>query len=271
MSLADLVGPDASVTHPALVLGRLLPKRDRDDERIDKRGKCAHMAFQQAARHRPTIEHVGRAAARLRRLAVDLERGGVPVVSFTARCATRLITGSGGGLPEVNATLVHPVYGYPFIPGSSLKGAARAEAERVNEPDLIRIFGGPPESDHEPGLIAFFDAVPVLSANQSPVLEVDVATVHHKRYYEGLMAEPLPTESPVPLPFLVVPARVGFRFVLAGTSPRVSGTLVASAFSLLRTAMTEEGLGASTASGYGYLDRPSIMVDIGQQLIGVAS
>ncbi|MGH8908449.1 MAG: type III-B CRISPR module RAMP protein Cmr6 [Egibacteraceae bacterium] len=270
MSSADLVGPDTPVAHPALVLGRLLPKRDPHDERIDKRGKCAHIAFQRAAGHQATIQSVGKAAARLRRLAVDLERGGVPVVSFTARCATRLITGSGGGLPEVNATLVHPVYGYPFIPGSSLKGAARAEAVRVDEPDLVSIFGGPVESDHEPGQVAFLDAVPMPSANQSPVLKVDVATVHHKRYYEQDLPEPLPTESPVPLPFLVVPARVGFRFVLAGTSPRVPGTLVASACSLLRTAMTEEGLGAATASGYGYLDHHSVNVDIGRDLIGGA-
>ncbi|MGH8931186.1 MAG: type III-B CRISPR module RAMP protein Cmr6 [Egibacteraceae bacterium] len=269
MSLADLVSADATrVTHPALVLGRLLPKLDPADERVDKRGKCAGVAFDRAARYQATI--LGKVNLRLRRLAADLERGGVPVVSFIARCATRLITGSGGGLPEVNATLVHPVYGYPYIPGSSLKGAARAEALRIGEPDLDRIFGGAPgslESD-EPGLVAFFDAVPVPSINPSPVLEVDVATVHHKRYYEGDLAEPLPTESPVPLPFLVVPAGVRFRFLLAGVSPSVPGELVASALRLLRTAMTEEGLGASTASGYGYFDAGSVVLDVGAHVIG---
>lgn len=272
MSLAELVSADATrVAHPALVLGRLLPRRDRSDERTNTRGKCASVAFHRAAGHRAAIQHLGKASARLRRLAADLESGGVPVVSFTARCATRLITGSGGGLPEVNATLVHPVYGYPVIPGSSSKGAARAEAVRAGEPDLAQIFGGAPKSDHEPGLVAFFDAAPVPSPNERPVLEEDVATVHHKRYYEGGLEEPLPTESPVPLPFLVVPAGVRFRFLLAGVTPSVPGELVASAFRLLRAAMTEEGLGASTSSGYGYFDGGSVVVDVGSQLVGGAS
>lgn len=264
MTLAELVRPGV-VKHPALLLGRLLPKIDDL-----KRGEAVGQAFRQAVSDRPSLQHAGRAAARLQRLAVDLEQDGVPVVSFTASCATRLITGSGAGLPEVNATIVHPVYGYPYLPGSSLKGAARAEALRVEHPDLVAIFGGSPESDKEPGLISFLDAVP--TATQQPLLELDVATVHHKRYYEGSgrRGEPDPTESPVPLPFLVVRAGAEFRFLLAAASPGTPERILASAFELLYDAMTEEGLGAATASGYGYLDAGSVTVDVGQALIGGA-
>ncbi|MGH3925185.1 MAG: type III-B CRISPR module RAMP protein Cmr6, partial [Pseudonocardiaceae bacterium] len=151
----------------------------------------------------------------------DLNDDKVPVISFITTCATRLITGSGAGLPEVNSTIVHPVYGYPYLPGSSLKGAARAEAVRQQCPELIAIFGGSPESEKEPGEVRFFDAVPTRTERE--LLELDVATVHHKDYYERTLADPEPTQAPVPLPFLVVRAGVRFRFLLVGHS-RVSCT-----------------------------------------------
>lgn len=262
MTLAELLHPDTRVPHPALRLGCLFPK----DGEIN-RSKLVRPAFEQAASSRASINQAVHAEKRLKQLADDLAHDGVPVISLIATCATRLITGSGAGLPEVNATIVHPVYGYPYLPGSSLKGAARAEAARQQHPDLIPIFGGTPEADKEPGGIRFFDAVPTRTERE--LLELDVATVHHKDYYEHARPDidPEPTQAPVPLPFLVVRAGVRFRFLLSGCSPLTPPGLVGSAFELLRTVFVEEGLGAGTATGYGYFDPDSVNVDVGRRLL----
>ncbi len=85
-------------------------------------------------------------------------------------------------------------------------------------------------------------------------MELDVATPHHSKYDQGTLDWPVDTEDPVPVTLLVVPARVRFRFLLAGRRSTTDAELVDDAAELLSLALTEEGVGASTAAGYGYFE-----------------
>lgn len=86
--------------------------------------------------------------------------------------------------------------------------------------------------------------------NKDRPYAVDVLTVHQKSYYDakGWNAHPNDWENPVPVSFLTV--RPGARFLLAASGP---DAWVRLAFSLLRDALVEWGVGGKTTSGYGHI------------------
>ena len=168
---------------------------------------------------------------------------------------------------------LHPVYGFVCLPGSGLKGMARAWAEtiwlvsqddRAAARDRIRAaFGWTPATDAgkprrpggEPapagslaGAVVFHDAWPTTW----PPLEPDIVNNHHAQYYEG-QDDPGDWEDPVPVYFLTVPAGATFDFAV---SPRTAADdagarLAELALEWLRGALAHEGAGAKTNAGYG--------------------
>jgi CRISPR-associated protein Cmr6 len=183
-----------------------------------------------------------------------------------------ILTGTGEqGVQEVGIAL-HGTYGWPAVRGSTLKGVADAYARGAAdppEPEARRgsVFGLPRVgvADDEParGEVAFLDALP---AEPLPVT-MHVLTPHVRDYY----AEPAPGASrqppaeyhnPVPVTFLAVGGErsgqtgqrqtCGFMVTLVGNPGGV-----AAARRLLVEAVTEIGLGAKTAAGYGYLKEES--------------
>lgn len=249
MIVRDLVDNPSRVTNPQLLVGRLFSFSPGS-----KRGESATRAFRSVASHMATATPAADARdRRLESLGRDLSSRGVPVVTFTALTATRLITGAGGGLPDVNATVLDPVYGTPFLPASGLKGAARAAGQRLGVigTQMERIFGHAAGEEGDAGEVRFFDGVPQRGANR---VELDVATPHHSKYDQGISEWPVASEDPNPIPLLVVPARVRFRFLLAGRTSATPLELVDDAAELLTLALTDEGVGASTTMGYGYFE-----------------
>lgn len=247
MKVRDLVDDTAPVNHPGLLTGRLFPRSDMS------RGQAAGTVFDRAVRAMATSVPAANARdGRLRALATSLALAGHPVATFTAVTATRLITGSGAGLPEVNVTALDPVYGTPFLPATGLKGATRAVAAMMaTDPERVdRLFGGEAD-DEDAGEVCFLDGVPVATYAK---LERDVTTSHHGGYYKGGTAWPERTEDPNPVHFLVVPAHTRFRFVLVGRLVDTPPDLVEEAGAWLKVALSDEGIGASTAAGYGYFD-----------------
>jgi len=183
---------------------------------------------------------------------------------------------SRSGTLENAGIALHPVYGFIHLPGSGLKGLARAWAETVWAPKQVdpetawrrieEIFGWSAGSETHKrrwrsasiknpegsatGRIVFHDAWPL----QWPRLELDIVNNHHGEYYAGNCA-PGDWENPTPVYFLSIGADITFEFVLSDRH-RVADCLLDQAKSWLQAALAIEGTGAKTAAGYGRFVRP---------------
>lgn len=157
----------------------------------------------------------------------------------------RLVTGIGErGNPHEVGIALHGTYGWPVIPGSTLKGAARAWAVDQGQGGVDRVCGPPPTAgvDGRAGTVTFLDALP---AGDPVTLVKDVVTPHHKGYHRGGI--PGEWENPEPAPFLAVSEG---PFAADVVGPREDVDL---AVAWLRGACDDLGVGAKTAGGYGYL------------------
>ena len=206
--------------------------------------------------------------------------------SFPMKTDWRFIAGLGHrGALEVGFTFHR--YGFPILPGSSVKGIARAwafheiagnlgvegeflsklddalsEDDEIKHADGIRPFS--PTDDTKAlasdfrkvfgttgnaGEAVFFDAIPVAP----PRLELDIMNPHYPRYYSG---EEYPTnwQSPVPVFFLAVAANQGFSFAVGwrGKYDQEAERLRGKAEEHLKAGLTDLGAGAKTSAGYGY-------------------
>jgi len=187
---------------------------------------------------------------------------------------------------ENAAMCFHPIYGFPYIPGSGLKGLARNYAETYWVPaqtdptaaflTVERIFGWAPGSrerraidkigkthtEQKPwiplvserqqqessarGSVIFHDAYPTTE----PQLQIDIVNPHYPKYYQG---NDLPVEwdSPVPVPFLSLVAKNSFLFALQPCNGTTTQKDLETAKNFLLWGLTVLGAGAKTASGYG--------------------
>jgi CRISPR-associated protein Cmr6 len=206
---------------------------------------------------------------------------------FTMRTASRLIVGMGGkGALEVGITLRH-ISGLPVIPGSALKGAARAyalyriaaehfpEEKDMNKLDealgagshnhieaaarFQQIFGTQTGSTALGGVCVFYDAI-VAGTDGLPkdgtLFEADVLTPHFPNYYRSEGGEPPgDNQNPVPVTFLTVAPGVEFVFAIGLRTgvvrSKASEALCEQAASWLEGALQELAIGSKTAAGYG--------------------
>lgn len=186
--------------------------------------------------------------------------------------AQRVFLGAGeAGVLETGISL-HHTYGLPYLPGSALKGCARAYAQwRGLDPAYVAaLFGRAPDDPHgdsaepengESGCVIFHDAwwVPAelsLSAStgsagalatRAPTrgpLELEVVTPHHTEYYSGSAEEPCDTDAPIPTHHLAMAG--AFYFVIEGDTAWAQAAL-----RLLAAGLATLGIGAKRASGYG--------------------
>jgi len=179
--------------------------------------------------------------------------------------ATRVLIGTSAANALETGAALHHTYGVPYLPGSALKGCARAYAVQQGvQPDYLRVlFGaGPDAADHaadsegvaapslsEAGCVVFHDAwwIPLLSQSDSSCevgpLEREVITPHHVNYYSG-KGDATDFDSPVPVPSL---GAVGsYYFVIEGDP-----AWARAALRLLQGALQHVGVGAKRAAGYG--------------------
>jgi CRISPR-associated protein Cmr6 len=182
---------------------------------------------------------------------------------------------------------LHPLYGFAYLPGSGLKGMARAYAETIwlpAQPDqrqgwrqIEDVFGWVPNpdrneqikdpdhpaairraTDDDPdsprirassGAIIFHDAWPTAW----PPLIVDIVNNHHPDYYQNDDNDHAPGdwENPVPVYFLAVKPGTTFTFPLSKRRPDVPDDLLALAQQWLLGGLCHLGAGAKTNAGYG--------------------
>lgn len=173
-------------------------------------------------------------------------RGGGRSMECKVTLASRFATGLGSPHPtEIGFSLDRSI-GIPYLPGSSVKGLARAAARLCAEPALETLFG--PDridrsEDAKTGDFIFLDAYPA----RWPRLEVDIINCHHQDYYAERSPFPSETDGPIPVYFLSVAAGTPWVFRLLSRS----GEHAARGMDLLRIGLKELGAGAKTAVGYG--------------------
>ena len=175
---------------------------------------------------------------------------------FTVFPAWRFVVGLGGASVLDTGITLHRLYGIPIIPGSALKGLARAYAETVegkeaNDPNVVAVFGKPPRSTPlESGEIIFFDAIPITQ----PRFKLDVMTSHFPKYYQE-NGPPADWQDPKPIYFLTV-QDTEFLFAVAARRAE-SKDYVNIALNWLKQGLATLGIGAKTAAGYGFFEEMS--------------
>jgi CRISPR-associated protein Cmr6 len=204
---------------------------------------------------------------------ISMNNTGWHVFSFTAATDSRLIIGLGGTSVIETGMTLHPLYGFPYLPGSGIKGLARAYAEIAVEPkpsgaELKEVFGSEDKDPHNvannrQGKVFFMDGLPT----QFPKLELDIMNPHYGDYYsdkkdsKGNLIPPADYLNPVPVTFLAVAVGQKFSFSLYSRD----ADLLAKAKEWLVGGLTELGAGGKTNVGYGYFkDVQSTTSDFGR-------
>lgn len=157
---------------------------------------------------------------------------------------SRFVTGMGREHPVENGFSWHHVLGTPFIPGSTLKGVARAWAEHWDKNDRVNdLFG----SGKSVGRVAILDMLPV-----GPVrLCGEIMTPHYDPYYQG-DEPPADWHDPIPIPFLAVEAGQKFQMaVIPSGSGANANDDVAETVKIIVETLDWLGAGAKTGSGMG--------------------
>ncbi|KDE50352.1 type III-B CRISPR module RAMP protein Cmr6 [Geobacillus sp. CAMR5420] len=180
------------------------------------------------------------------------QTGGVK--KLKARLSGRIVHGLGAGHVRETSLTIHPVYGLPYIPASSLKGLVRhwfieayceGDEKRLGEhEDGCAIFG---IQDHK-GQVQFYDIFLIDGLR----LEKDVLAVHMKEYYEGKNAA-TDNQKPVPVSFwTVMAAEVDIYLTAHGfRDDEKTARLLEAASLYTKQALMEWGIGSKTSSGYG--------------------
>ena len=193
----------------------------------------------------------------------------------------RLVVGLGSENILETGIRLHHTYGMPLIPGSALKGLAAHYCHQVwgatdknfqkpTEPEAEayrRFLGGqgprPEDNFHrllfgttdDSGCIVFHDAW--LTPDSPTPLVLDVMTPHHMKWNEvDSPTAPTDFDNPTPVPFLSMTGAFRVAVSWHGPTSDKAKNWTELAFSLLRDALKDWGIGGKTTSGYGRLTLP---------------
>jgi len=205
-------------------------------------------------------ELISSVQSRQKAILQNLQSSGWHVEPFNAKTDSRLIIGLGGTSVIETGMTLHPLYGFPYLPGSGLKGLARAYAEIALETkpsgeDLREIFGSEDKDsryaiNNRQGKVFFMDGIPTAF----PQLDLDIMNPHYSYYYQGkkdTKGNPIPPAdylNPVPVTFLAVASGQPFSFAVYSRDK----ALAEKAKQLLVGGLTDLGAGGKTNVGYGY-------------------
>ncbi|RIE05377.1 type III-B CRISPR module RAMP protein Cmr6 [Cohnella faecalis] len=189
---------------------------------------------------------------------------------FTQECASSVITGQGQSSVLETHLTVHPVYGFPYFPGTMIKGAAAhychrvlgAQEERFRENGdyYTMLFG----SKEQASVIQYEDAWPDPECAETGLCH-DVLTPHHRNYQslktggekhsDAALADfaPRDDDSPDPVHFLAVKGRFTFKLTI-DPEVREAEKWLPVAEKIVKAMLNREGLGGKSSSGYGLFE-----------------
>lgn len=194
------------------------------------------------------------------------------VIEKKKELSDKIIVGLGSESVYETSMTLHYTYGFPYIPGQSLKGAVRShvinyyfkksEINALQNKTFCLLFGSPEKIKDQKtalakeykGSIVFFDTFPVYLDDLC--FTIDILNPHYGEYYEK-KKPPADYLEPVPVNFLAL-QNTKFQFILAthnNEEVEWEGKkikLLDLAWNLTNEALTESGVGAKTAVGYGY-------------------
>lgn len=189
------------------------------------------------------------------------------VRGFKARINGRMMHGMGEAHVRETSITIHPVYGIPYIPSSSIKGALRnwaiqalfagsepeedKEEKSIEEKLHFTIFG----SQQERGQVVFYDAF----ADEKTIIRPDVLTVHFPKYYNG-SEPPTDDQNPNPVNFYTVEEAYFDFYISIAANMRLPENfcreeLAEFIIEWLKAMLKQQGIGSKTASGYGRFER----------------
>ena len=199
--------------------------------------------------------------------ALHLEGTDVPL---TCTVDWRLIVGLGNESVYETSMTLHHIYGIPYIPGQAVKGLLRSwlilekfqtEEAALKDNGFCKIFGCPAGSIDDKawqGNVYFFDAFPTALNKDS--IQLDIMNPHYAPYYSE-KKPPADYHNPIPVTFLTV-QNTEFEFFVGVkndpnkhkiTEGKFSGKAILQVVQEeLKNALSQHGLGAKTAVGYGY-------------------
>ena len=173
---------------------------------------------------------------------------GIPTYQFSMHTSWRLITGIGASSSLEVGMILHHIYGIPYIPSSSLKGLLRYYLNTIDsdsELDVNKLLGTSEEDISVKGQLVLLDAFPEPGFK----ISVDIMNNHYQDYYMG-DKPPADWMDPNPVKFLTVKDAT-FVFRLIANDNSVEGSTLEEVAQKLAEALTELGIGAKTAVGYG--------------------
>ncbi|RKZ23633.1 type III-B CRISPR module RAMP protein Cmr6 [bacterium] len=162
-------------------------------------------------------------------------------VKMTLEVVEPLIVGAGSsGVLEGAELILYPLYGFPYIPASSLKGIMRTFCEELGdmkEEDIEEIFGG----EGKRGKLVVMDGIP-----EDVKLGVDILTCHYSPYYTK-NEPPGDWHKIMPVYFPVVSEGRFVSYLIFQEDCPLKEKLLEVA----KNGMELLGIGAKTRSGYG--------------------
>lgn len=176
---------------------------------------------------------------------------------YTFEPYDKLLLGEGSGAYiDAQPLRLHPLYGIPYLPSSVLKGTLRSvwvsekyegkEEKAEADDDFILLFGGKrSDSKQVEGKLVFLDIFP-----ETFEIGLDVQTIHFDEYYKPKHIEPTDDQDTKPVSFICL-RRAVFSIIIACDDQEVWGTWKAEIDDMVDCMMTQYGIGAKTALGYG--------------------
>jgi CRISPR-associated protein Cmr6 len=204
-----------------------------------------------------------------------------PRISLTMESVSHVAIGSGNPSTIENSGLsFHHTYGFPILPGSSLKGLARhflleeyweelcphdtsipEDAFPRNEScaSVDRLLFGASDDPAAMGAVFIEDGWPLPPASGKTWFCNDVLTPHHPKYYSGEKKIADDTETPNIIHFLCLSQDTKFEIPI-GLTPEgqklddaLREIVLAFARHLLILALSTWGIGSRTGAGLGRL------------------
>lgn len=275
-------------TNIGLIFRKYIPwrqSRDGGEEaKIDRFMSLLHLNSKKIPNDRLPLQNYYNYYLRFKSMLKRLTEQGycVPNPPIVAHLGWRLAINLGEESVYETSISFHRNYSIPIIPGSAVKGCARAaaffEAKRDQIPEhevqslmktyklskedayrclqnseslgeaseKLEVFG----SQDLAGKVIFFDALPIIPKNSKSFIRLDVMNVHYRDYYGDASGNVPPGDwmNPNPIFFPVV-EDIDYEFNVASVERK---RLVELAVNFVKTGITNVGIGAKTAAGYGY-------------------
>lgn len=186
------------------------------------------------------------------------------ILKFQLDIKDKLMLSVGGTSIYSNlaTTVLHPLYGHPYIPSSALKGVIRHcwihekfdgnPKKALQDPLFVKCFGKSDEQDEsviesQRGALIFFDGI--LAGKEYKLVE-EVVTPHYSEYY-NTKGEKEPTDDQK-LNILKIRVLTDSSFIIKiAMSDLFLEEELSEVKRIIKIAFEDYGLGAKTAIGYG--------------------